>query len=182
MRRHTHKEYCSRELKVRHRGLAIWSMSYAKEPYKRDDILQKRPVIQTSSQTSRSCDPEYGVALVSRIHEIIGLLCKRALQKRRYSAKETCNFIDPTDRSHPISPSLAYAHALTFSLSLSRLFPSTLCACVCVCLCVCVCVCLCVFVCVCLCVCVCVCLCVCVCICQCACACVCLCACVCVCL
>jgi len=34
--------------------------------------------------------------------KIIGLFCKRALQKRRYSAKETYNFIDPTDRSHPI--------------------------------------------------------------------------------
>jgi len=44
----------------------------------------------------------YGVALVSRIDKIIGLFCKRALQKRRYSAKETYNFIDPTDCSHPI--------------------------------------------------------------------------------
>ena len=44
----------------------------------------------------------YGVALVNRIDKIIGLFCKRALQKRRYSAKETYNLIDPTDRSHPI--------------------------------------------------------------------------------
>jgi len=44
----------------------------------------------------------YGVALVSRIDKIIGLFCKRALQKRQYSAKETYNFIDPTDRNHPI--------------------------------------------------------------------------------
>ena len=44
----------------------------------------------------------YGVALGSRIDKIIGLFCKRALQKRLYSAKETCNFIDPTNRSHPI--------------------------------------------------------------------------------
>ena len=44
----------------------------------------------------------YGVASVSRINKITGLFCKRALQKRRYSAKETCNFIDPTNRSHPI--------------------------------------------------------------------------------
>ena len=29
----------------------------------------------------------YGVALVSRIDKIIGLFCKRALQKRQYSAK-----------------------------------------------------------------------------------------------
>jgi len=45
----------------------------------------------------------YGVALVSRIDKIIGLFYKRALLKRWYSAKETYNFIDPTDRSHPIS-------------------------------------------------------------------------------
>jgi len=44
----------------------------------------------------------YGVALVSRIDKMIGLFCKRALQKRRYSAKVTYNLIDPTDRSHPI--------------------------------------------------------------------------------
>jgi len=31
-----------------------------------------------------------------------GLFCKRALQKRLYSAKETHNFKEPTNRSHPI--------------------------------------------------------------------------------
>jgi len=45
----------------------------------------------------------YGVALVSRIDWMIGRFCKRALSKRLYSAKETYHFIDPTDRSHPIS-------------------------------------------------------------------------------
>ena len=44
----------------------------------------------------------YGVAWVRRIEKNIGLFCKRALQKRLYSAKETCNLVDPTDRSHPI--------------------------------------------------------------------------------
>jgi len=44
----------------------------------------------------------YGVTSLSRINEIIGLFFKRALSKRRYSAKETCNLINPTDRSHPI--------------------------------------------------------------------------------
>ena len=44
----------------------------------------------------------YGVASVSRIDKMISLFCKRALQKRRYSAKETYNLIDPTDRSHSI--------------------------------------------------------------------------------
>ena len=44
----------------------------------------------------------YGVVLVSRIDKIIRLFCKRDPHKRRYCAKETCNFIDPTDCSHPI--------------------------------------------------------------------------------
>ena len=30
--------------------------------------------------------------------KMIGLFCKRALQKRRYSAKETYNFQEPTNR------------------------------------------------------------------------------------
>ena len=45
----------------------------------------------------------YGVALVSRIDKITGLFCKRVLQKRRYSAKETYNLIDPTNCIHPIA-------------------------------------------------------------------------------
>jgi len=45
---------------------------------------------------------EFIWASVSRIDKIIGLFCKRALQKRLYSAKGTYNFIDPTDCSHPI--------------------------------------------------------------------------------
>jgi len=44
----------------------------------------------------------YGVALVSRIDKIIGLLCKRALEMRQYSAKETYNLKEPTNCSHSI--------------------------------------------------------------------------------
>ena len=40
--------------------------------------------------------------------KLTGLFCKRALQKRRYSAKETYNLIDPL------------THTLTLSLSLSH--------------------------------------------------------------
>ena len=49
------------------------------------------------------CVMRYRVATFIRIDKIIGLFCKRALQKRRYTAEETYNFIDPTDHSHPIS-------------------------------------------------------------------------------
>jgi len=45
----------------------------------------------------------YGVTSISRLLEIIGLFCKRALLKRRYSAKETYFFKKPTHSSHPIS-------------------------------------------------------------------------------
>jgi len=45
----------------------------------------------------------YGVALLSRIDKIRGLFCKKALQKRQYSAKKTYNFIDATDHRHPIT-------------------------------------------------------------------------------
>jgi len=44
----------------------------------------------------------YRVATISRLHKIIGLFCKRALEKRLYSAKETYDLIEPSNRSHPI--------------------------------------------------------------------------------
>ena len=47
----------------------------------------------------------YRVATILRLLKITGLFCKRALQKRRYSAKETYNFKEPTNRSHPITHS-----------------------------------------------------------------------------
>jgi len=45
----------------------------------------------------------YGVATISRLLKSIGLFCKRALWKRLYSAKETCNCKEPANRSHPIA-------------------------------------------------------------------------------
>jgi len=52
----------------------------------------------------------YGVALISRLLKITGLFCKRALQKRLYSAKETYDFKEPTNRSHPINPRASQGH------------------------------------------------------------------------
>jgi len=42
-----------------------------------------------------------GVTTSSRLLQMIGLFCKRALWTRRYSAKETYHFKEPTNRSHP---------------------------------------------------------------------------------
>jgi len=44
----------------------------------------------------------YWVAMISRLLKIIGLSCKRALSKRKYSAQETYHFKKLTDRNHPI--------------------------------------------------------------------------------
>ena len=44
----------------------------------------------------------YGVATISKLLKIIRLFCKRALYKIDYSAKETYNFKEPTNHSHPI--------------------------------------------------------------------------------
>jgi len=50
----------------------------------------------------------YGVASISRLLKIIGLFCKRALKKRLYSAKETYDFKEPTNQSHPIPKYYVY--------------------------------------------------------------------------
>jgi len=50
-------------------------------------------------------DPDttsYGVATI-RLLKIIGLFCKKSLLKSLYSAKETYNFKEPTNCSHPIA-------------------------------------------------------------------------------
>jgi len=44
----------------------------------------------------------YGVASISRIDKIIGLFCRIASLLWGSFAKETYNFIDPTNISHPI--------------------------------------------------------------------------------
>jgi len=54
----------------------------------------------------------YGVPTISRLLRTIGLFCKRTLQKRVYSAKETYDFKEPTNCSHPI-PTHTQTHAET---------------------------------------------------------------------
>jgi len=56
-----------------------------------------------SHVSMRVCVARLNAFKISRLLKIIGLLCKRALQKRRYSAKETYHFKEPTNRSHPIA-------------------------------------------------------------------------------
>jgi len=44
----------------------------------------------------------YGMATISRLLNIIGLFCRSASLLQGSLAKETYNFKEPTNRSHPI--------------------------------------------------------------------------------
>ena len=44
----------------------------------------------------------YGVATISRLLKMIGLFCRISSLLQGSFAKETCNFKEPTNRSHPI--------------------------------------------------------------------------------
>ena len=114
-------------------------VSFAKEPYKRDYFLQKRPMILRSllivdtpwSSTGRISRVPYttdymalfycfyikqNLYMADLIYMYISpqtsytcLFGKRALWKRLFSAKETYDFKKPTHLSHPISMRASYA-------------------------------------------------------------------------
>ena len=71
----------------------------------------------------------YGVTTISRLPKNIGLFCKRALQKRLYSAKETCTFKELTNRSHPICKTLQQAAKHCNTLQPCGCIPARLCMC-----------------------------------------------------
>jgi len=87
-------------------------ISFAKEPYKRDDILQKKPIFLRSLLIVATPYPVFLDLAVNiqpilyrlymALMPIIGLFGKRALQKRPIFFKETYSFNEPTNRSHPI--------------------------------------------------------------------------------
>jgi len=60
------------------RLVGSWKLqvAFAKEPYQRDYILQKRPVILSSLLNATAEVWCYGVATISRLREITGLFCK----------------------------------------------------------------------------------------------------------
>ena len=81
---------------------------------KRPTYAQKRPAYRLATgetfKLSSHCyntlykrKTIYGVALICRLLKIPGLFCKRALYKRLYSAKETYDLKEKTNRSHPIA-------------------------------------------------------------------------------
>ena len=82
------------------------AMHMKKSCHAHDTTRSCLTIAEYRAHNSKSCMEKSrgwcGVAIISRLLQIVGLFWKRALQKRLYSAKETCNFKEPTDRSHPI--------------------------------------------------------------------------------
>ena len=74
-------------------------------------VLNTHTPAQHRQTKFNGLDKWYGVATISRLLKIIGVFCKRALQKRLYSTKETYDFKEPTNRSHPI---YMYVHQYTY--------------------------------------------------------------------
>ena len=65
--------------------------SFAKETYNLNE-----PTNSSHSHPIHTCRYALAVATIRRLLESIGLVCKRALQKRRYSVKETYDLKEPT--------------------------------------------------------------------------------------
>ena len=84
------------------RILSLLQGSFAKETYNfKEPTNRSHPIAQTHNLYT-----SYGVATVSttvsRIDKIIGLFCRILSLLEGSFAKETFNFIDPTNQSHPI--------------------------------------------------------------------------------
>ena len=76
-------------------------VTFAKEPYKRDDI--GKSLLNMHLQTNiYICTYIYGVATMSRLLKIIGLFCRISSLSQGSFVKGTYDFKEPTSRSHPI--------------------------------------------------------------------------------
>ena len=65
-------------------------------------LIMSLMISYTSRLYNSIATPEYGVAVGSRIDKIIGLLCRILSLLEGSFAKETYNWIDPTNQSHLI--------------------------------------------------------------------------------
>ena len=59
---------------------------------------------------------DYGEATMSRLLKIVGLFCKRALQKRPIFSKETCNFKEPTNLQSRVTTKIIISKCYTMLL------------------------------------------------------------------
>jgi len=125
-------------------------VSFAKEPFKKrrysaketydfkEPTNRSHPIVEyyntlqriaTRTATHRSTlqhtARHYGVATDSRIDQIIGLFCKIMSLLQGSFTKETYDFIDPTDQSHPIGSSTVPHNRRYGVATISRLLEIT---------------------------------------------------------
>ena len=82
----------------------------------------------THKATHKATHKHYALASINRLLKMIGLVCKKALYKRLYSAKKTYNLKEPTNCSHPISPmNGAYGSQCLFHFWAVLVYCATLC-------------------------------------------------------
>ena len=73
-------------------------------PYPGIHFVEERKRECARKKEWRERERERSCQFMWKINECVpGLFCKRALWNRLYSAKETYNFKEPTNRSHPIA-------------------------------------------------------------------------------
>ena len=85
-----------------HSGFHYSSFHYA--IYVKDRIFQKSHFKShvKIQQIEPTINRAYGVATIAKLLKIIGLFCKISSLLWGSFAKETCNFKEPTNRSHTI--------------------------------------------------------------------------------
>ena len=77
--------------------------SFAKETYHfKEPTNRSHPIFTLLLHVNMAHSCEHWVATIRRLLKIIGLFCKRALQKRPVFSKKTHNFEEPTNRSPSI--------------------------------------------------------------------------------
>ena len=79
------------------RDINVYTYIYTSKYFKYD-LLRERNAFRG---TMRHDAHIYRVVMISRLLKIILLFCKRALSKRLYSANETYDLKEPTNRSRP---------------------------------------------------------------------------------
>jgi len=83
-------------------------------------MLHGHVVHSANGRRARTLVHRYGAATMSRLLKIIGLFCKTDLQKRLYSAKQTCKYKEPTSRIHPIAGCNTWAFCVRVVISLAQ--------------------------------------------------------------
>ena len=91
-----------RALHIHTRALNIHKRALAKEHRVSRQLMHLRHEAKGPNKSTRVLWGGFGQQDRLNYRSLLQKICKKALSKRRFSAEETCNLIDPTDHSHPV--------------------------------------------------------------------------------